>query len=66
MPGTIPRSTRAFGGFFSATRRTIEASAIRPRHAGYMTLQAAAGPLVEGHLRGEIAEAQVLAGLGIA
>jgi len=54
-----------FGGFFSATRRTIEASAIRPRYAGYMTLQAAAGPLIEGHLRGEIDEAAVLSGLGI-
>ena len=61
-----PEIDARFGGFFTATRRTIEAGAIRPRHAGYMTLQAAAGPLIEGHLRGEIAEATVLAGLGIA
>ena len=61
-----PEIDARFGGFFAATRRTIEASAIRPRYAGYMTLQAAAGPLIEGHLRGEIEEATVLAGLGIA
>ena len=61
-----PEIDARFGAFFTATRRTIEASAIRPRHDGYMTLQAAAGPLIEGHLRGEIAEAKVLAGLGIA
>ena len=61
-----PEIDARFGGFFAATRRTIEASTIRPRYAGYMTLQAAAGPLIEGYLRGEIGEATVLAGLGIA
>lgn len=61
-----PEIDARFGGFFTATRCTIEASAIRPRFSGYMTFQAAAGPLIEGHLRGEIAEAAVLAGLGIA
>jgi multiple sugar transport system substrate-binding protein len=57
---------RRFGGFFSATRATIEASAIRPRYPGYMALQATAGPLIEGHLRGLHDEAAVMAGLGIA
>ena len=60
-----PEIDTRFGGFFSGTRRTIEMSAIRPRYAGYMELQAKAGPLIEGHLRGEIGEAAVLAGLGI-
>jgi multiple sugar transport system substrate-binding protein len=56
---------RLFGGFFSGTRRTIEASAIRPRYAGYMDLQAKAGPLIEAHLRGRIDAATVLVGLGV-
>jgi len=56
---------RRFGGFFSGTRRTIEASSIRPRYAGYMELQAKAGPLIEDHLRGRIDAAAVLAGLSI-
>ena len=49
----------------SAARRSIEASTVRPRHAGSMTLQATAGPLMEGHLRGEIGKAAVLDGFGI-
>ena len=55
-----------FGGFFSATRRSIESSAVRPRYPGYLAVQRAAGPLVEGHLRGLRSEAAVLGGLGIA
>ena len=55
-----------FGAFFSATRRTMESSAVRPRHPGYVAFQSAAGSLVEGHLRGLHGEAAVLAGLGIA
>ena len=40
-----PDIDRRFGGFFSATRATMAASAIRPRYPGYMALQAKAGPL---------------------
>jgi multiple sugar transport system substrate-binding protein len=36
----------ANGGFFSACRRTMEGSIVRPRHAGYMKLQNAAGDLL--------------------
>ena len=45
-----------FGGSFSATRRTIEAAWVRPRHNGYLRFQAEAGPLIEAHLRGGIGE----------
>ncbi len=43
-----------FGGAFSATRRTMELAWTRPSHDGYLAFQAAAGPLVEGHLRDEL------------
>ncbi len=43
-----------FGGCFSNTRATIEASWVRPRYDGYLTFQEEAGKLVEAHLRGEI------------
>jgi multiple sugar transport system substrate-binding protein len=45
-----------FGGSFSATRRTIEAAWIRPRHNGYLRFQAEAGTLIEAHLRGKLGE----------
>jgi multiple sugar transport system substrate-binding protein len=45
-----------FGGSFAATRRTIEAAWIRPRHDGYLRFQAEAGNLIEAHLRGDIGE----------
>jgi len=41
-----------FGGSFSATRQTIEAARIRPRHNGCLRFQAGAGTLIESHLRG--------------
>jgi multiple sugar transport system substrate-binding protein len=44
-----------FGGAFSAIRRTMELSWVRPRWPGYLTLQAEGGRLIEAHLRGEIA-----------
>lgn len=45
--------TRA-AGFYSATRRTIEAAWVRPRFAGYVVFQAAASAaLREGLIRGE-------------
>ena len=46
-----------FGGSFGATRRTIEAAWVRPRHNGYLRFQAEAGTLIEACLRGDMAEA---------
>jgi multiple sugar transport system substrate-binding protein len=49
-----------FGGFFRATRASLDGAWIRPRHAGYPVLQKRAGALVEQHLRGALAEADLL------
>ena len=49
-----------FGGCYAATLRTIEQSWTRPRFAGYLGFQAKAGDLIERHLRGEIAERDLL------
>jgi len=43
-----------FGGCYAATRATMEAAWTRPRYAGYLGFQAAAGTLVEHFLRGDI------------
>ncbi len=43
-----------FGGCYADTRATMEGCWIRPRYAGYLAFQAAAGNLVEQHLRGEM------------
>jgi multiple sugar transport system substrate-binding protein len=51
---------RRFLGCFRATRATIETSWVRPRYHGYLDFQAAAGALIERHLRGEIAERELL------
>lgn len=49
-----------FSGCYGATRATIEAAWTRPRYAGYLGFQAAAGDLVESHLRGNIDESALL------
>ncbi len=49
-----------FNGCYGDTLRTIEGCWIRPRFAGYLGFQAKAGPLIEQHLRGEIAERDLL------
>jgi multiple sugar transport system substrate-binding protein len=49
-----------FGGFFSATRGTIERSWIRPRYDGYLSFQTRAGNLIEAHLRGNLSERRLL------
>ena len=41
-----PEADRANGGFFSACRTTMEGASLRPRHAGYIALQNAAGDLL--------------------
>ncbi len=52
-----------FRGFYRATRATIDGAWIRPRHAGYLAFQRAAGDLVERHLCGAVAAADLLAEL---
>jgi len=49
-----------FGGCYGATLRTMEQCWIRPRFAGYLGFQAKAGPLIEQHLRKQIAERDLL------
>lgn len=57
---TDPALDRIFGGFFTATRATIEGSWTRPRYAGYMGFQKLGGQLIESHLRGDLDEAALL------
>jgi multiple sugar transport system substrate-binding protein len=49
-----------FAGCYSSTRATMDGCWIRPRFAGYLGFQAKAGPLIEQHLRGGIAEGDLL------
>ena len=49
-----------FGGCYSATLQTMEQCWIRPRFAGYLGFQAKAGTLIERHLRGDIAQRELL------
>jgi multiple sugar transport system substrate-binding protein len=49
-----------FGGTFSAIRRTMELSWIRPRWPGYLALQAEGGRLIEAHLRGLIDDRETI------
>ena len=52
-----------FGGTFSATRRTMELSWVRPRWPGYLTLQAEGSRLIEAHLRGLLNDSETIARL---
>lgn len=52
-----------FGNAYRDTRATHEASWVRPRYKGYLTFQAAAGDLIEAHLREEVGEAALIDGL---
>jgi multiple sugar transport system substrate-binding protein len=54
---------RRFGGYFSATRASIEQGWTRPRYPGYLRFQAKAGALVEAHLRGEGSESALIGAL---
>jgi multiple sugar transport system substrate-binding protein len=49
-----------FGDCYGATLRTIEQSWIRPRFTGYLGFQAKGGDLIERHLRGALAERDLL------
>ena len=51
---------RRFGSCFGNTLATMEQAWIRPRYAGYLRFQAAAGDLIEAHLRGAIGESALL------
>ena len=53
-----------FGSCFGNTLATMEQAWIRPRYAGYLRFQAAAGDLIEAHLRGAIGESALLDRLG--
>jgi multiple sugar transport system substrate-binding protein len=57
---TDPAIDARFGGCYGATLKTMEQCWIRPRFAGYLKFQAAAGTLIEQHLRGAIAEGDLL------
>lgn len=48
---TDPELDHAFDGFYSATQRTMELSAVRPRYPGYIRLQIEGGRMVERFLR---------------
>jgi multiple sugar transport system substrate-binding protein len=60
-----PSLDRRFGGCFGDTLATMEQAWIRPSYAGYLHFQAAAGDLIEAHLRGSIDEAALLDRLAI-
>lgn len=55
-----PEADSRFGGAFSAVRRTMELSWIRPRWPGYLALQAEGGRLIEAHLRRQIDERETI------
>jgi multiple sugar transport system substrate-binding protein len=57
---TSPDIDARFGGAFSATHATMEASWIRPRYSGYLGFQREGGELVEQHLRGAIGRRNLL------
>jgi multiple sugar transport system substrate-binding protein len=57
---TDPDIDARFGGCYGNTLRTMEQCSIRPRFAGYLAFQAEAGELIEQHLRGAIAEDDLL------
>jgi len=56
-----PEIDLRFNGFFSATRSSIEAAWLRPRHRGYVSFQAAAGQMTTEGLIAEESAAQVWA-----
>lgn len=47
-------------GFFERTRSSIEAAIVRPRYAGYIALQAAAGKTIAAHFHGELTMGQAV------
>jgi multiple sugar transport system substrate-binding protein len=49
-----------FGGCYSSTLKTMQSAWIRPRYSGYLAFQAAAGTLIELHLRGALQERELL------
>ncbi len=47
-------------GFFERTKSSIETAIVRPRYAGYIALQAAAGETIATHFRGELSMDQAV------
>jgi multiple sugar transport system substrate-binding protein len=58
-----PTIDERFGGCYGNTLKTMESAWIRPRFSGYLRFQAAAGQLIELHLRGSLGEPELLAEL---
>jgi len=46
--------------FFERTRSSIETAIVRPRYAGYIALQAAAGKTIAAHFHGELSMGQAV------
>jgi multiple sugar transport system substrate-binding protein len=61
-----PEADARFSGAFSAVRRTMELSWIRPRWPGYLALQAEGGRIVEAHLRGQLSQKHAIESLNLA
>jgi multiple sugar transport system substrate-binding protein len=56
-----PRLDEFSGGFFTSARQPHEQALVRPRYAGYVPLQEAAGIPLQRCLRGEVSPADTLA-----
>ncbi len=55
-----PANDARFNGFYSGVRRSMETAWIRPRRAGYIHFQAAAGAALERYCAREISRNQVI------
>ena len=53
----------ASNNFFERTRNSIESAIVRPRYAGYVTLQRDAGNILIARIRGELTTEATLAGI---
>jgi len=58
-----PRVNAAWGGFFRATRETLEQAIVRPRHPGYVAFQTAASERVRQALAQGLRAPQLAAAL---
>ncbi|PVE24933.1 hypothetical protein DC522_08415 [Microvirga sp. KLBC 81] len=55
-----PDNNARFNGFYSGVRRSMETAWIRPRQAGYIRFQAAAGAAMERYCARELSKAQTI------
>ncbi len=58
-----PAADALTDGFFSGTRRTLEASYMRPRHPGFIVFQEKAGMIITSFLRGQTDESTCVSGI---